>query len=105
MLGIYRKIGTLGSPHQEFIQTLSWWDRALLIIVLEAPSIEFHTGCPCELLYAGDLINAESIDRWWAAGKVEDLKIRDGEKVPANEHGKIQIFVTSITRNLDLLEI
>ena len=31
--------------------------RLLLIIMLEAPSREFHTGCPWELLYAGDLIN------------------------------------------------
>ena len=33
------------------------------IIVLEAPSTEFHTSCPWELLYADDLIiSAESIE-------------------------------------------
>ena len=37
--------------------------RAFVIFVLEAPSMELHTGGPCELLYAGALINAESIDR------------------------------------------
>ena len=36
--------------------------RLLLIIVLEAASREFHTGCPWELLYAEYLIiSAESI--------------------------------------------
>ena len=35
----------------------------LLTIVLEAPSREFHTGCPWELLYAKYLmINAQFID-------------------------------------------
>ena len=37
--------------------------RLLLIIVLEAVSREFHTGCPWELLYAEYLmIVAESIE-------------------------------------------
>ena len=31
-------------------------NRLLLIIELEAPSKEFHTGCPWELLYADDLV-------------------------------------------------
>ena len=35
----------------------------LFIIVLEAISREFHTGCPWELLYADDLmISAESME-------------------------------------------
>ena len=35
----------------------------LFIIILEALSREFRTGCPLELLYADDLmINAESIE-------------------------------------------
>ena len=35
----------------------------LFIIVLEAPSREFHTGCPRELLYADDLmISVESME-------------------------------------------
>ena len=34
----------------------SFLRRLLLIIVLEAPPREFHTGCPKELLYADDLI-------------------------------------------------
>ena len=35
----------------------------LFIIVLEALSREFHTGCPWELLYADDLmISAESME-------------------------------------------
>ena len=38
-------------------------NRLLLIIVLEVPSTDFHTSCPCELLYADDLmISAESIE-------------------------------------------
>ena len=37
--------------------------RLLLIIVFEATSREFHTGCLWELLYADNLmISAESID-------------------------------------------
>ena len=63
MLEKYRKIGTLtGQPalgvHQDHVLS-----RVLLIIVFAAPSMKFHTGCPSELLYAGDLIDAESIDR------------------------------------------
>ena len=30
--------------------------RLILIIVFEAPSSEFHTGCPWELMYADDLM-------------------------------------------------
>ena len=42
---------------------LSW---LLLIIVLEAPSREFHTGCPWELLYADDLmISMSSLRKSW----------------------------------------
>ena len=37
--------------------------RLLLIIVLEAPSRELHTGCPLELLYAEYLmLSAESVE-------------------------------------------
>ena len=58
---------------------LSWF---LFIIVFEASSREFHTGCPWELLYAEYLmISAESI--YELLVKLEDMEIRDGDEWPA----------------------
>ena len=58
----------------------------LFIIVLEALSREFRTGCPWELLYADDLmISAESMEELLV--KVQTWKT-DGEKGPACEHGE-----------------
>ena len=57
----------------------------LFIIVLEALSREFRTGCPWELLYADDLmISAGSMEELL----VKDLEDRDGEKGPTCEHGE-----------------
>ena len=59
----------------------------LFIIVLEALSREFRTGCPWELLYADDLmISAESMEELLV--KVQTWKTRDGEKGPTCEHGE-----------------
>ena len=44
----------------------------------EALSREFRTGCPWELLYAGDLMISAVYGG--TAGKVEDMEIRDGEE-------------------------
>ena len=63
-------------------------EQASLNHCVRPPSRESLTGCPWELLYAVDLmINTESIDRFCAAGKVRDLKIRDGEE--GRTYGKI----------------
>ena len=59
--------------------------RLLLIIVLEAPSRKFHTGCPWELLYAEYLmISAESIEEllvklktWKSEVKIKGLRVND----------------------------
>ena len=59
--------------------------QLLLIIVLEAPSREFHTGCPCELLYPDDLmISAESIEEllvklktWKSEMEKKGLRVND----------------------------
>ena len=53
----------------------------LFIIVLEALSREFRTGCPWELLYADDLMIR-------TAGEGADMEDRDGEKGPTCEHGE-----------------
>ena len=59
----------------------------LFIIVLEALSREFRTGCPWELLYADDLmISAESMEELLV--KVQTWKTRDGEKGPTCKHGE-----------------
>ena len=58
----------------------------LFIIVLEALSREFRTGCPWELLYADNLmISAESMEELLV--KVQTWN-RDGEKGPTCEHGE-----------------
>ena len=52
------KLGVVVGVHQGSVLS-----RLLLIIVLEAPSREFHTGCTWGLLYAEYLmISAESIE-------------------------------------------
>ena len=59
----------------------------LFIIVLEALSKEFRTGCLWELLYADDLmISAESMEELLV--KVQTWKSRDGENGPTCEHGE-----------------
>ena len=58
----------------------------LFIIVLEALSREFRTGCPWELLYADDLMI--SAVHGGTAGKGADMEDGDGEKGPTCEHGE-----------------
>ena len=57
------------------------------IIVLEALSREFRTGCPWELLYPDDLMISAD-DHGGTAGKGADMEDRDGEKGPTCEHGE-----------------
>ena len=72
----------------------------LFIIVLEALSREFRTGCPWELLYADDLMI--SWVHGGTAGKGEDLEDRDGEKGLRVNMGKTKIMESGI--NLDVLK-
>ena len=59
----------------------------LFIIVLEALSREFRTGCPWELLYADDLmISAESMEELLV--KVQTWKTDMEKKGPTCEHGE-----------------
>ena len=59
----------------------------LFIIVLEALSREFRTGCPWELLYADDLmISAESMEELLV--KVQTWKTEMEKKGPTCEHGE-----------------
>ena len=59
----------------------------LFIIVLEALSREFLTGCPWELLYADDLmISAESMEELLV--KVQTWKTEMEKKGPTCEHGE-----------------
>ena len=75
--------------------------RLLLIIVLEAPSREFHTGCPWELLYADDLmISPESMEELLVKFKTWKSEIE--KKSLRVNMGKIKIIVTDI--NLHLLK-
>ena len=61
--------------------------RLLLIIVLEAPSREVHTGCPWELLYAEYLmLSAESIEELLV--KLKAWKSEVGKKgLRVNDYG------------------
>ena len=60
----------------------------LLFIVLEALSREFRTGCPCELLYADDLmISAESMEEllvkvqtWKTEMEKKGLRVNKGRQ-------------------------
>ena len=55
----------------------------LFVIVLEALSMEFRTGCTWEILYADDLmVSAQSMD-----SEVENIEIGDGEKGVEGEYG------------------
>ena len=73
----------------------------LFIIVLEALSREFRTGCPWELLYADDLmISAESIQELMV--KMKTWKAEMERKDLRMNMGKTKIMVSS--PNLDLLK-
>ena len=72
----------------------------LFIIVLEALSREFRTGCPWELLYADDLMI--SVVHGGTAGKGADMEDRDGKKGLRVNMGKTKIMESGI--NLDVLK-
>ncbi|MCU7898061.1 MAG: hypothetical protein KZQ61_05230, partial [Candidatus Thiodiazotropha sp. (ex Lucinoma aequizonata)] len=73
----------------------------LFIIVLEALSMEFRTGCPWELLYADDLmISAVSMEELLV--KVETWKSGMEKKGLRVNMGKTKILVSGT--NLDLLK-
>ena len=73
----------------------------LFIIVLEALSREFRTGCPWELLYADDLmISAESMEELLV--KVQTWKTEMEKKGLRVNMGKTKIMESSI--NLDVLK-
>ena len=73
----------------------------LFIIVLEALSREFRTGCPWELLYADDLmINAESMEE--PLVKVQTWKTEIEKKDLRVNMGKTKIMESGI--NLDVLK-
>ena len=73
----------------------------LFIIVLEALSREFRTGCPWELLYADDLmISAESMEELLV--KVQTWKTEIEKKVLRVNMGKTKIMESGI--NLDVLK-
>ena len=73
----------------------------LFIIVLEALSREFHTGCPWELLYADDLmISAESMEELLV--KVQTWKTEMEKKGLRVNMGKTKIMESGI--NLDVLK-
>ena len=72
----------------------------LFIIVLEALSREFRTGCPWELLYADDLmISAESMEELLV--KVQTWKTEMEKKGLRVNMGKTKIMESGI--NLDVL--
>ena len=73
----------------------------LFIIVLEALSREFHTGCPWELLYTNDLmISAESMEELLV--KVQTWKTEMEKKGLCVNMGKTKIMESGI--NLDVLK-
>ena len=81
-----------------FIRALS---PLLFIIVLEALSREFRTGCPWELLYADDLmISAESMEELLV--KVQTWKTEMEKKGLRVNMGKTKIMESGI--NLDVLK-
>ena len=58
----------------------------LFVIVLEALSMEFRTGCPWEILYADDLmVSAQSMDELLV--KLRNMELGDGEKGVEGEYG------------------
>ena len=72
----------------------------LFIIVLEALSREFLTGCPWELLYADNLITAESMEKLLV--KMQTLKTEIEKKGLRVNMGKAKIMQSGI--NLDMLK-
>ena len=73
----------------------------LFIIVLEALSREFRTGCPWELLYADDLmISAESMEELLV--KLKTWKSEMEKKGLRVNMGKTKIMASGM--NLDLLK-
>ena len=73
----------------------------LFIIVLEALSREFHTGCPWELLYADHLmVSAESMEELLV--KVQTCKTEMEKKGLRVNMGKTKIMESGI--NLDVLK-
>ena len=73
----------------------------LFIIVLQALSREFHTGCPWELLYADDqMISAESMEELLV--KVQTWKTEMEKKGLRVNMGKTKIMESGI--NLDVLK-
>ena len=84
--GYSEEFGVKVGVHQGSVLSL-----LLFIIVLEALSWEFRTGCPWEPLYADDLmISAESMEELLghSAGKAEDMENRNGEEGPEGKHGE-----------------
>ena len=54
--GLSEELGVIVAVYQGSVLS-----RLLFIIVLEAPSKDFHTGCPCGLSYVL-MISADSIE-------------------------------------------
>ena len=79
--GYIEEFGVNVGVHQDSVISL-----LLFIIVLEALSREFRTGCPWELLYADALMI--SAVHGGTTVKDEDMESRDGEEIPSSEHGK-----------------
>ncbi|XP_057314191.1 uncharacterized protein LOC130655450 [Hydractinia symbiolongicarpus] len=74
----------------------------LFILVLEALSMEFRTGCPWELLYADDLVLiAESMEE--LVEKFEKWKKGLEEKGLKVNTAKSKVMISSITAKCDLV--
>ena len=94
--GYSEEFGVGAGVHQGFVLS-----PLLVIIVLEALSREFRTGCPRELLYADDLMI--SAVHGGTAGKAEDMGISslpDANLRLRVNMGKTKIMVSGI--DLDL---
>ena len=83
--------GVGAGVHQGFV-----FSPLLFIIVLEALSREFRTGCPWELLYADDglMISDESME--------EHADMEDRDEGPTYEHAEDKIMESGL--NLDVLK-
>ena len=94
--GYSEEFGVAVGVHQGFVLS-----PLLFIIVLEALSREFHTGCPWELLYAHDLmISAESKEELLV--KLKTWKTEMEKKGLRVNMGKTKIMVSGM--DLDLLK-
>ena len=94
--GYSEEFGVGVGVHQGFVLS-----PLLFIIVLEALSREFRTGCPWELLYADDLmISAESMEELLV--KVQTWKTEMEKKGLRVNMGKTKIMESGI--NLDVLK-